>query len=197
MLSISRRGNVSKEIAMSAKSTPTRYGDVAIAIHWGSAALIIAALSLGLAAASTLDPAAKLLIVRFHIACGSLALLLTLARIGWWIWSDRRPAPVPGQPLAQLWAARIVHSLLYLAIIVLGTSGIATIILSGAGPALIAGTPLPDFSELLPRMVHGVMSRVLLALLVAHIGAAIYHQFIRRDRVMARMGIGPEVSRLP
>jgi cytochrome b561 len=152
--------------------------------------LIIAALSLGLVAASTLDPMTKLWIVLFHVACGSLALLLTLTRIGWWIWGDKRPAAVPGQPQAQLWAARIVHSLLYLAILVLGTSGIATIVLSGAGPALIAGTPLPDFSLLLPRMVHGVMSRVLLALLAAHIGAALYHQFIRRDGVMARMGLG-------
>ena len=175
---------------MSARSTPTRYGSVAIALHWSSALLIFAALALGLVAASTIDPGVKLWIVRVHVACGGLALLLTVTRIGWWIWRDKHPAPPPGQPVAQAWAARIVHALLYLAILILGTSGIATIILSGAGPALLAGTPLPDFSDVLPRLVHGVMSRLLLLLFALHTGAALYHQFIRRDRLMARMGLG-------
>ena len=53
-----------------------------------------------------------------------------------------------------------------------------------------SGAPLPDFSEVLPRLAHGIMSKVLLVLLAGHIGAALYHQFIRRDRLLARMGIG-------
>lgn len=175
---------------MSLKSTTDRYGSVAIAIHWTSAALIITAVCLGLIAAGTTDPPAKVWVLRFHILAGGSALLLTLVRIGWWIWGDKRPQPAPGQPAAQEWAARMVHLALYVAILVLGSSGIATIILSGAGPALLAGTPLPDFSHVLPRMVHGVMSRLLLLLLAGHIGAALYHQFIRRDHLLARMGIG-------
>ncbi len=34
------------------------------------------------------------------------------------------------------------------------------------------------------------MSKLLLALLAAHIGAALYHQFVRRDQLLARMGVG-------
>ena len=34
------------------------------------------------------------------------------------------------------------------------------------------------------------MSRLLLVLLVAHIGAALYHQVIRRDRLMGAWGWG-------
>jgi cytochrome b561 len=83
-----------------------------------------------------------------------------------------------------------VHLLLYVVIILMSTSGIATIIASGAMPALLSGQPLPDFSGLIPRTAHGIGSRLLLALLVAHIGAALYHQFIRRDRLLARMGVG-------
>lgn len=30
----------------------------------------------------------------------------------------------------------------------------------------------------------------MLVLLALHVGAALYHQFIRRDRLLARMGIG-------
>lgn len=175
---------------MSAKSTPTRYGSVAIALHWASAALIVAAFSFGLVADSILDPAARLWIVRVHVTCGGLALLLTLTRIGWWMWGDKRPAPMPGLSAPQQWATRSVHALLYLAILVLGASGIGTLVLSGAIPALLAGTPLPNFSTVAPRLVHDVMSKLLFVLFVLHVAAALYHQLIRRDRLLARMGIG-------
>jgi cytochrome b561 len=175
---------------MSLTSTTDRYGSIAIAIHWTSAALIIGALAGGLVMANVADPALKQVILPIHATLGSLALLLTLARIGWWIWGDRRPRPLAGLPATQEWAARAVHALLYLAVLVLGASGIATLALSGAIPALLSGAPLPDFSALPPRLVHGLTGRLLLVLLAAHIGAALYHQFIRRDRLLARMGVG-------
>ena len=57
-------------------------------------------------------------------------------------------------------------------------------------PSLLAGGPVPDFSALIPRVAHGIMARLLLALFVLHFGAAIYHQVIRRDHLLARMGVG-------
>ena len=87
---------------MSLKSTSDRYGAVAIGLHWASAALIVAALALGLLAADAADAGARLWLVRLHILAGGSALLLTLFRIGWWLWADRRPDPAPGQPAAQL-----------------------------------------------------------------------------------------------
>ena len=147
--------------------------------------------ALGLTAAGTTDPATEVTLVRGHIVLGSLVLLLTLLRIGWWIWGDRRPAPVAGQPRVQELAASIVHYAIYAVILLMASSGIMTLVLSGALPAIIAGTALPDFSELVPRIAHGIMSKLLLVLLAGHIGAALYHQFIRRDRLLGRMGLGP------
>lgn len=175
---------------MSLRSTPTRYGAVAIAIHWTSAVLILAALAGGLIMANSTDPATVRTILPIHATLGVTALLLTLVRIGWWIWGDKPPEPTPGQPAAQEWAARIVHALLYVAILVLASSGIATLVISGAIPAILSGAPLPDFSELVPRVVHGLMGRVLLVLLACHIAAALWHQFVRRDHLLARMGLG-------
>jgi cytochrome b561 len=174
---------------MSLKSTPTRYGSVAITIHWVSAAAIIALLVSGTIMAGAVGEA-KRSILPIHATIGSLVLLLTLLRLAWWIWGDKRPQPVAGQPPMQQLAARIVHGLLYAAIIVLGASGIATLALSGAVPALFSGAPLPDFSGLLPRTTHGLVSKLMIALLALHIGAALFHQFIRRDRLLARMGLG-------
>ena len=176
---------------MAMKSTSTHYGAVAITIHWTSAIAIVGTFTFGLMAAGATDPTTEVALLRGHIVLGSLVLILTLLRIGWWIWGDRRPAPVAGLPRVQELAAKAVHYGIYAVILLMASSGITTIILSGAGPALVAGTALPDFSEIIPRIAHGIMSKLLLALLVAHIGAALYHQFIRRDRLLARMGLGP------
>ena len=175
---------------MSLKSSNDRYGPMAITIHWLTAILILALFATGLLAAGQPDPAAKLALVRFHVPLGSAVLLLTLLRIVWWWMMDRRPALPAGQPDWQKFVAHGVHIALYLVVLLLAASGIATLVLSGALPAIIAGTTLPDFETVLPRLVHGAASKVMLGLLVLHIGAALYHQFVRRDHLMARMGVG-------
>lgn len=174
---------------MPTRSTPTRYGSVAVLIHWTSAAAVILTFLLGWIAADVLvTPPPGLLIV--HVAMGVLVLALTLLRVVWWLAFDRLPAPPDGQPGWQALTAKIVHLGLYAVLVVMAASGIATMLLSGAMPILIAGGPVPDFSELGPRLVHGLMSKLLLVLLALHIGAALYHQLIRRDNLLARMGAG-------
>jgi cytochrome b561 len=174
---------------MGLKSTATRYGSVAITIHWVSAAAIVALLASGTIMAGAVGEA-KRSILPVHATICTLVLILTLLRIVWWVWGDTRPKPVANQPRVQELAARIVHALLYAGIIVLGLSGIATLALSGAVPALLSGAPLPDFSGLLPRLTHGLVGKAMIALLVLHVGAALFHQFIRRDHILSRMGIG-------
>ena len=173
---------------MSAKSTASHYGSVAIAIHWTSAAAVILAFVLGWIAADVVaaPPPPGLLIV--HVAAGILVLALTLLRIVWWLAFDRLPSPLAGQPRRLLLTAKIVHLGLYALLALMAVSGITTMVLSGAMPILLAGGPVPDFSELGPRLAHGAMSKLLLVLLVLHVGAALYHQFIRRDNLMTRMG---------
>jgi cytochrome b561 len=179
-----------KEISMSAKSTSTRYGSIAIAIHWLTALLIVMLFTTGLLAAGTTDEAAKLALLRAHIPLGAGALLLTVLRIVWWLVADRRPDLPTEQPAWQKFMAKAVHIALYLVVLESAGSGIATIILSDALPAIIGTGALPDFNTVLPRAVHGIGSRVMLALLAMHVGAALYHQFIRRDHLLARMGVG-------
>lgn len=175
---------------MSLKSSTTRYGSVAIAIHWLTAIIILMLFATGLLAAGQADPDAKLALVRFHVPLGTAVLVLTLLRIVWWWLADRRPSLPADQPQWQQLTAKAVHIALYLVILLLASSGIATLVLSGALPAIIAGTALPDLETVLPRLVHGAASKLMLGLLALHVGAALYHQFIRRDHLLARMGVG-------
>jgi cytochrome b561 len=175
---------------MALKSTSTRYGSVAIAIHWLTALMIVALFATGLLAAAQVDPAAKLALLRAHIPIGAGVLLLTLLRIVWWLVADRRPALPSDQPDWQKFMAKAVHFALYAVVLVTASSGIATIILSGALPAIIGSATLPNLETVLPRAVHGLMSKAMLGLLALHIGAALWHQFIRKDKLLARMGVG-------
>lgn len=174
---------------MSLRSTPHRYGPVAIALHWTTAAAIALAFAAGLTAANV-DRAGAAPILLVHIALGGLVVVLTLLRIAWWAFADRRPQPPDGQPRWQRRLASVVHASLYAAILVMGASGVATLVLSGALPLLLGGQAVPDLSTLAPRLTHGLLSRAMLALLALHIGAALYHQFVRRDNLLARMGLG-------
>lgn len=175
---------------MALKSSSTRYGSVAIAIHWLTALMIVALFATGLLAAAQVDPAAKVALLRAHIPLGAGVLLLTLLRIVWWLVADRRPALPADQPDWQKFMAKAVHFALYAVVLVTASSGIATIILSGALPAIIGSATLPNLETVLPRAVHGLTSRAMLGLLALHIGAALYHQFIRKDGLLARMGVG-------
>jgi cytochrome b561 len=175
---------------MSTKSTPTRYGSVAIAFHWTSAAAILLAFAAGWVVANVVEPERQPPILAAHVVLGISVLVLTLLRLLWWLVADRHPAPPADQPQWQRTAASLVHGALYVILLVMAASGVATVILSGAIPAILAGGPLPDFSDVPPRLVHGLLARLLLMLLVVHVGAALYHQFIRRDRLLARMGVG-------
>lgn len=177
---------------MSWKSDGHRYGAVAMAMHWATALAIFGLLASGLIMDDMADQAAKTSILRVHVSIGIAVLVLTLLRLGWWAFADRKPEEPAGQPKWQAAAARWVHRLFYAVIIVMGASGIAMIALSGAGFILFAGAagPLPDFELFPPRAAHGLAAWALMAMIAAHVAAALYHQLVRGDRLLGRMGLG-------
>lgn len=172
---------------MSLKSTPTQYGTVAVSLHWLSALAVILMLISGLVLADSADQAQTAMLIRFHVVLGLTVGVLTLLRIVWWLILDKHPAPLAGTSKAQAWSARLVHLGLYGAIIVMVASGLGLVLLTGAVPQIAAGLALPDFSAAPPSKVHGLVGRLLILLALGHIGAALYHQFIRRDNLLSRM----------
>ncbi|WP_425644369.1 cytochrome b [Agrobacterium leguminum] len=173
------------------KSTTDRYGAVPITIHWLSAIVIIVAIATGFQAGNAIDPAIKAGFLRIHIPIAISVLLLTVIRIVWWLF-DRKPQPVKGSPVWQERLARAVHIGFYVIILGMIASGIGMIILSGAGPTVLSdgAGQLPNFQDYPPRAPHGLGANLLLAFLAAHVGAALYHHFIRRDGLLWRMWYG-------
>lgn len=125
------------------KSSPDRYGRVAITIHWITAALILGLMIAGLRAADMTDLEAKASLLRIHAPMGAAVLVLTLARLGWWFFADKKPDEPAGVPRLQALAAKVVHGLLYVAILGLAGSGIAMLVLSAPEKSCSARPPAP------------------------------------------------------
>lgn len=176
------------EAPMKLKSSTDRYGAVPAAIHWLTALAIIALLISGQVMDFNDDLVTKVL--PFHLALGIVVGVLTLFRILWWLAFDRHPAPQQVMSPVQEKLASVVHIGLYLGMLVMVASGIAMVALTGAAPQIFGGGALPDFNTVPPHAVHGLVSKLLLLLVIGHAGAALWHHFIKRDGLIARMGFG-------
>lgn len=169
------------------------YHAPAIALHWASALLIIAGAVLGLVMTDMpgLSPA-KLKYFAWHKWIGVTALLLALPRLACRL---ARPAPPPpaGMGLHQQRAARLTHGALYGLLLAVPISGLLYTQAAGVPvvvfgvleiPALLA--PDPAWKQPL-QTVHRLLNDTLIGLVALHVLAALKHQFIDRDNLLARM----------
>ena len=101
------------------------------------------------------------------------------------------PAPADAGNAFLNFIGKAVHVLLYLLVAGMAISGLGLYQMADL-PAVFGGAkPYPqDFFQYLPRMGHGLVSWILLLLVLLHIGAALYHQFIRKDNLLSRMWFG-------
>lgn len=172
---------------MSLRSSPDRYGTMAASIHWLSALAILLMLGSGQAMDWAGSEAGVAAILPIHVSLGLVVGVLTLFRILWWLAFDRHPAPAAGMSRGQDTLARVVHLGLYAATLVMVGSGMGMTALTGAAPQIFGGGALPDFSTTPPYGVHEIVSKLLLALVIGHVGAALWHQFGKRDGLIGRM----------
>jgi len=183
------------------RSTEAGWGALLRAFHWLIAALIIAQGILGLAMVQMGLTPAKVRVFALHKSIGMTILGLVLLRIAWRL-SERRPLDPAAMPPWQRLAARGVHLALYLLILAIPLSGWwfnsasnAPLVWFGLfGVPSLTGGYDPVWK---PRalLVHQTLFWVLVALLVAHVGAALWHHFRQRDDVLHRMVVGPRADK--
>ncbi len=172
----------------------SRYHPALVVLHWLIAILVLFGLVMGTFGLSTLPNSSpdKIGALQGHMVAGGAILILTLLRLVVRRVTVHPPPASTGYALADR-LAPLAHGAMYLAVLAMVGSGIAMSI--GAGlPAIVFGGQgsLPaDFSHLAARGVHGLAAKALMALVVLHIAAALYHQWVRRDALLTRMGFGP------
>jgi cytochrome b561 len=174
--------------------TVKRYHAALVALHWLLVLLMLVELGLGstFLAHTPNDVPEKLLALRNHMAAGNLILILTLIRLAVRL-KTAHPPPAYGHSTAWNRLTAAGHYALYLLPVLMATSGLALAAQTGLPQVVFKGIgQLPaDFSGHAARVVHGVLAKLLIALIAGHALAALYHQFIRKDGLLRRMGFGP------
>lgn len=171
-----------------------RYHPVLVALHWLLALLIIGGLIMGgnvLAETPNSDPF-KLTALTMHMSMGITILALMVVRLVLRLVTQKPPHADAGNTLINT-AGKLAHWAFYLVVFALCASGLA--IASAAGlPDIVfggSGNPLPvNFDDIPPRAAHGAIATLLTLLFVGHVLAGLYHQFIRKDGLFARMWFG-------
>ena len=177
---------------MPLQNTSDRFGVVAKAFHWLTLILLVGSFTLAMMLMELPLSPRKLQLYSWHKWVGVTVFLLTILRLGW-----RFANPVP-QPPARMprWLRRLAslsHAALYAILIIMPLTGW---VMSSALnlPLVYLGliyVPSPfgvdaALGEVM-KSVHQTLAVTLLALIVVHVAAALYHHFMLRDDVLRRM----------
>ena len=169
-----------------------RYTRTAIALHWLIALLIFGIFPLGLYMADLPLSPRKLQLYSYHKWAGITVLLLAVLRMLWRL-RHRPPALIAGMPRWQRIVAHGAHHALYLLLLAVPLSGWLMSSALGFQVIWFGVLPLPDLiaknkeiGEAL-KGVHAGLNYTLLAVVLAHAGAALWHHVVDRDGTLARM----------
>lgn len=176
-------------------ANPQRYSNVAIALHWGSAALMIFMIFWGeglVRGQYNLQPPIPASNPALHASLGMTVLILGVARLAWRLMNPP-PADV-AMPRWQAISARVTHWAFYALMILIPLSGMAEWgkAIAGRHPEYANFTvfglfPIPYFSMNWFANLHGIGVNVAMALVFIHVAAALKHQFFDKNRLLVRM----------
>jgi len=175
------------------RNTSSSWGSLSRWFHWGLGLVIIGMLGFGWWMNHVPARPDRFFYRSVHADIGYLVLLLMALRL---VWRGLNPTPaLPSDtPRWQRLAATVSHWALYAVTFLVAMLGWAH-----------SGARTPNYSDFfglfkVPQITspdkaaaaayedrHVQFAYVLLALIVLHIGAALWHHFVNRDRVTSRM----------
>lgn len=175
---------------------PKRYSTVAIVLHWLLALVILTLFVVGVYMTDLPFSPQRLKLYNWHKWAGVSFLALTLLRLLWRV-THRPPAlPVAVTRTMPGWQNRVYHAthhLMYLLFFAVPLVGWAYSSAAGFPIVWFGQIPLPDLlpvnkelAELI-KPLHERLALALIALAGLHIAAAMKHQWVDRDGLLARM----------
>jgi cytochrome b561 len=200
---------------MSIANSRTRYGTVAMTLHWLIAALIVVNICLGLYFGEFVPENAPpdvqkfaFEIIQIHKPIGLTILILSVLRLAWRLVNPIPPLPAGMNPTLKF-IAHATHFLLYFLIIAIPLSGWIMVSASRLGLptsyfGLFQWPNLPLFVDLTNQQkhawhetfesTHSILAWSMIVLIPIHVTGALWHQFFRRDDVLKRMIPGTRVA---
>ncbi|GLK80390.1 cytochrome b [Methylopila turkensis] len=168
------------------------YTSTAKVLHWIVAAVVVAQIVGGVSLDFMADGPSKDWFYDVHKSTGVLILALMVARLGWRL----AVPPPPPEPTLERWQIGLSHAVHWALYLIL----LAMPLLGWIGSNAF-GAPVPVFGLFeMPRIVgedkelskavlgwHATLGFVGAGLIALHVAAALFHRFVRKDAVLARM----------
>jgi cytochrome b561 len=178
-------GNVEK------REDKETYGPVARALHWLVFVLMAAQVTIGWSMPHIRRGTPQEGLVDWHLSLGAVLILVVIVRLLW-----RLKHPTPLTTTMAPWErkiAKITHQLLYALLLILPVLGWAAAGYFGYTVRLFGIIPLPALADRTMEWaheagdIHAALTWVLLGLVALHVLGALWHYFVRHDRVLQRM----------
>jgi cytochrome b561 len=165
-----------------------RYNVQVIIIHWVSFLLITALVPTGKILHETEVVADKMLLYQVHIVVGIIVFLMTIYRSYLFFNKPRPPRLDMGLQLHNklvLWVQRFF----YIGLLTLGISGLAVILTTGIGEAILQNNihALPSKVDSEIFELHELTANGLIVLFFAHVGGVILHYYRKKENVLRRI----------
>ena len=163
---------------------------VAQALHWTMAAMVLAMLGIGAAMVASLGWYHTLVAV--HRPLGLAVLVLVMVRFIYRLWNPPPPLPATVSRVERI-AATVSEFTLYALMFALPLVGWGMMSASRYPVVLFGSVYLPN---ILPhdvavyavlRKAHTVLAYALALLILAHVGAVLFHTLVVRDGMLRRM----------
>jgi cytochrome b561 len=171
------------------------YSPTARILHWGMAVLILATIPIGVVISNDWGGRLQDALYDLHKSIGVLLFALALVRLAYRLM--RTPLPLPDDiPRLQQAVAHATHWGLYVLLLLQPIVGWAATSAYGAPIVVFGWFKLPpiytknlEIAELLFSF-HRLIGVALTGLIAMHIAGALFHHFVRKDRVLMRMLTG-------
>jgi cytochrome b561 len=153
-----------------------RYHPALVTLHWLLAGIVIVTLFLG-----------DIVSLGAHMLTGMIIGGLFVIRF---IIKLKTKSPLPDENTNSFGnkVATVAHNTIYVLVFALAATGIGIAIEADLLQVLQSTGTLPDnFSELTIRSVHELLTQLFSVIITMHILAALYHQFVIKDRLFSRM----------
>ena len=172
-----------------------RYDATLRILHWAMAAIILAAIALGVVAALLprgVSPRVEFLTI--HKSLGMTALVLVVLRVAWRL-SVGAPPYAAARGVFSRFGAHAAHVALYALMIAMPVTGYVDSVVGGHStswfglfdwPALIARN---DALAHVAATLHDRLAWAIGAVLALHLAAVAWHVWVKRDEVFARMSL--------
>jgi len=176
---------------MSLVNTKQKFGSLTKLLHWTLFVLFVIQYFLAYRRGYFPDKSPeKLQYILLHKSIGVIALGVALMMV---IWRHlgKRPS-LQNVNFMEKCLAKVTHLSLYIVALLLPLSGIGMSLFSGRSITIIKGISLPALTKnpTLAKILyttHVTTTYAAIALVSLHVFAALYHHFIRKDRVLKRM----------